>query len=387
MSIPWLIGLGHVLTYTALFSKLWRVDRVLQFTLRQPAVLIRDVMGPSLLLFILSVIILGLWTGLNPLTWERPEVNVETGASVGSCQSDYSKAYGLSIASLMLVSTVLACVMAWRTKDVDSRYAESFWIFLLVAIQVQFFLVSIPLVAILMEVSVNGRYIGSAIMFYLFPMLTLGFIMVPKFVSFYREYRGIKGPKRKRGERAKISGSAVISELGSGGIHGDGASGDIHPQWGLQRDDKNSHAEEPPSGHTTDARIGEGLAATNFASRGGGGGNSSRVKAHEPPMSTLIMTPMESGEEDEKNDRGRTTASSMMKTTDNSIPSDHSGASHAEVASRDCSVAAAAVAAGGGGGATVARATSLTTGDLGGSLDKDGNDSVNDIDSTVVTAT
>lgn len=35
MAIPWLLSLGHIITYGALFAKLWRINKVLQFTRRK----------------------------------------------------------------------------------------------------------------------------------------------------------------------------------------------------------------------------------------------------------------------------------------------------------------------------------------------------------------
>jgi gamma-aminobutyric acid type B receptor len=56
MATQWTFFIGHVTTYMALFSKLRRVDQVLQF--RRRAVTIRQVMGPLVVLMTVTLVLL-----------------------------------------------------------------------------------------------------------------------------------------------------------------------------------------------------------------------------------------------------------------------------------------------------------------------------------------
>jgi 7 transmembrane sweet-taste receptor of 3 GCPR len=90
MAIPWLASLGHIATYGTLFSKLGRIQLVLQFVRRKVDVL--HVAWPSAVLVGMALVVLGLWTGLDPLKWDRHEINADTGENIAWCASEHQNA-------------------------------------------------------------------------------------------------------------------------------------------------------------------------------------------------------------------------------------------------------------------------------------------------------
>jgi hypothetical protein len=188
MAIPWLISLGHILTYGALFSKLWRVNKVLQFSRR--TITTRQVVWPFAILAFVKVMILSLWTALDSLHWIRVEVNTRTGESIGECKSEHMAAFLGTLVTVMLIPTVLTAYMAWKTKDIDEAYSESKWIFMMIIFQIEIIFVAVPTIFVLRESSAEGKYIGFAILLWSFPSSTLGFIILPKVVAYYRALRG-----------------------------------------------------------------------------------------------------------------------------------------------------------------------------------------------------
>jgi gamma-aminobutyric acid type B receptor len=132
---PFIPQMGLIVIYGALFSKLWRVNKVLQS--HRAKILIHQVVWPFALLLVAAIAVLSVWSGLDPLEWERVEVDKATGDSIGECTSENMKAFVVPLALVMLVPMVLTGVMAWKTKDVDGAYAESWWIFVLFLVQLQ----------------------------------------------------------------------------------------------------------------------------------------------------------------------------------------------------------------------------------------------------------
>jgi gamma-aminobutyric acid type B receptor len=124
MAVPWLFCSGYLITYGALFSKLWRINRVLQ--LRRQAIMIKQVVWPFLVLLAIALLILGLWTGLDPMEWVREETNKVTGESIGQCQSNNMEAFVIPLIFVMLIPTSLTAYMAWCTKDVDEEFSSWF---------------------------------------------------------------------------------------------------------------------------------------------------------------------------------------------------------------------------------------------------------------------
>lgn len=171
MVAPWLLASGHIIIYSALFTKLWRINKVLQFSRRK--VNVSHVAAPMVLIVILALLVLSLWTVLDPLVWTRVEINDVTGESIGECSCERFAAYIVPLLILMLIPTVLTALMAWKTMDVDEAYAESRWIFTLILVQLEVVVIAVPLVFILRDVSTGGRYLGSMFMLWVFPMSTL----------------------------------------------------------------------------------------------------------------------------------------------------------------------------------------------------------------------
>lgn len=204
---PWFYIVGHILIYGSLSTKLWRVHQVLQFTRRE--IKIQQVMWPMALLLAASLSILLIWTLVDPLHWNREETDSITGESFGSCQSDSTKTFAPVEFLLVIPPTLLTAWMAWKTKDVDQMYAESWWIFIMVVVQLEIAMIAIPVTIILHDVSTEGSYLLICAMLIGFPVSTLSFILGPKVFAQIAEERGIdNGRVSARGstQGVRISG-------------------------------------------------------------------------------------------------------------------------------------------------------------------------------------
>jgi hypothetical protein len=209
MAIPWLLSLGHIITYGALFSKLWRINKVLQFSRRK--IDIKQVAWPFAALAFLALVILSLWTALDSLNWTRDELNEMTGESIGVCRSDKMAVFLGPIVVLMLIPTILTAGMAWKTKDIDDAYSESRWIFMMIVLQIEVIFVAVPTITVLRDVSADGSYIGFVFMLWSFPASALLFIILPKVVAHFRAIRG--NDLNRVPKRGDSRGSVWVSGL------------------------------------------------------------------------------------------------------------------------------------------------------------------------------
>jgi hypothetical protein len=127
MASAWLLPFGTLIIYAALFTKLWRVNKVLQFSRRR--VLIRHVAVPMVIVVLAALLVLSLWSGLDPLWWDRVEINDATGESIGECTcSTNFTPFVIPLIILVVIPAFSTAFMAWKTIDVDDQYAESKWI-------------------------------------------------------------------------------------------------------------------------------------------------------------------------------------------------------------------------------------------------------------------
>jgi len=188
MASVWFLCLGHLLIYGALFTKLWRINKVLQF--RKTKVKLHHVVLPLLALLVAAILILMLWTILSPLEWKRVVLDPMSGESVGKCSGNFAPAFALFL--ICVIPCIATCFTAYRAKDIEDTYAESKWIFVLVLVQIQMVISAAPTVVLLgrENVSSSARYLGLTIFFYSYSMTTLTLVMVPKMVAHYNVVNG-----------------------------------------------------------------------------------------------------------------------------------------------------------------------------------------------------
>ena len=156
----------------------------------------------ALLLFAV-VLILSLWTGLDPLVWKREDLDDETMDSSGTCRSGGQLAAFLApFVAVLLLALLLLAYMAYKTRDVDEAYSESHWIYILIIMQLEVVLVASPVVIKLHDTNPipNVNYMVFTLLLLSFPWTTLCFIFGPKLLAYWKSIRGIDPNKPKRGQ-------------------------------------------------------------------------------------------------------------------------------------------------------------------------------------------
>jgi hypothetical protein len=215
-STPWLVILGVMLIYCSLFSKLWRVNKVLSF--RRRRVKVHQVVWPAAVLLLSALCLLSIWTALEGFDWVRIELNSVTGESIGKCKGEQTVAYFTPIFLLTVLPCLLTLFMAFKTRDVDQTYSEANWIFILILLQIQVLLIAIPVFRILEVESSNGRYMAQIMVFWIFSMSPILLIIAPK--AWKIHFQKDVATKSVRGQRAsavRVSGvnDAVVNSLRS----------------------------------------------------------------------------------------------------------------------------------------------------------------------------
>jgi len=142
---PFLFVIGYLAMYCALFSKLWRLSRLLQ--LRRQAVQIKQVLWPLICIGMSAIFVLVVLQVKDPLVWERevvsePEAKYET---FGRCRTSNEHGivpYLVPLAFLIFLTVAITAYFAWKMKDVQAELSESRWIFAGIAVHIQTWLVS-----------------------------------------------------------------------------------------------------------------------------------------------------------------------------------------------------------------------------------------------------
>lgn len=244
LTTPWCIALGYILIYMALFSKLWRINKVLQFSRRK--VEVRHVVAPFLVIIGLTVTVLLVWTVLHPFLWVREIVDPVSGASYGRCSSgEHTLVYMIVILTLMVITTVATGMMAWKTKDIDERFAEAKWIFYTIFVQIQLLLLGIPVLVILNSDSSSeeATYLGRSLLLFLIVFTTISMMIGPKVV---RVYDDLKTEHKAKKSGISATSATARSTTRSGGRGGKrGSAGGTVQVTGLRGPDSTESITDP----------------------------------------------------------------------------------------------------------------------------------------------
>jgi gamma-aminobutyric acid type B receptor len=131
----WLLSGGFTTTFSALFCKLWRLNKVIHSAghFKKITVRIQDVLIPFILLLTLNFSILTFWSFLDPLRWSRVELQAQdtfgrATESVGACMPSIRQ-YQVLFLSLLGLSNLTALGIAnwqsYKARNVVSDLSET----------------------------------------------------------------------------------------------------------------------------------------------------------------------------------------------------------------------------------------------------------------------
>lgn len=194
MASAWFLAIGFTTVFSALFAKTWRILRVYGNArrFRRVAVRARDVVWPIALLLALNVVVLSLWTTLDPLEWERLPVTTnkygQVTSSRGTCLHVETNSstdwifFGLLLA-LNVVALLLSNYVSFKARLLPSDFNESKHIFLSNVILLEAFIIGTPV--LLMVRNMRGASV-ALVRALLNAILCLGVLLpifIPKFTK------------------------------------------------------------------------------------------------------------------------------------------------------------------------------------------------------------
>ena len=193
MASVWLVAVGFVILYSALFAKIWRVKKILHSaaTFRRRKITVQDVLAIMVVLLSLEGGILLAWQLTAPLKWQREVIESDLDnfpvRSVGKCRSTNDGLNTLYTVLLMLLNVgclFYALVLSYLTRKVPTDLSEGTWITASVISTFQILLLAGPVLVIASEDTDAGFFVKSMIVFLVSFASTL-LIFGPKF---YRHY-------------------------------------------------------------------------------------------------------------------------------------------------------------------------------------------------------
>lgn len=188
MSIPWLCFMGFAITFTALYSKTRRINRIFHSGQACTRVEVKphQVLIPFLLLVSANAVVLTCWTVLDPLTFEHLDHKGLDGwnrviSTYGTCRSEHGVRYLVPLAAINLIVLAIANWQAYEARRIKSEFSESKYIGLTMASLLQCVLMGIPILFVVRE-QPQAFYLVLVFMLFILSMAVLCLIFAPKII-------------------------------------------------------------------------------------------------------------------------------------------------------------------------------------------------------------
>lgn len=188
MSIPWLGCVGFSIAFSALFAKTLRINRIFhsQESFARVKVTERDVFLPLIALLMANVVVLAIWTALDPLTYVRIPHEGTDGwnrviSTYGSCRSNNVVPYLVPLVLINVSVLLLANWQAYEARHIEIEFSESKYIGITIASMLQASLMGVPILFIVRE-NPQAFYLVFTFMIFVICMATLLLIFAPKIV-------------------------------------------------------------------------------------------------------------------------------------------------------------------------------------------------------------
>ena len=153
------------------------------------SLLIHATISSSFLCCALNFVVLLTWSFIDPLVWQRFEVNGESWNTYGICVSSSQSsvnAFLVVSAVLNLGALVLAIAQAWHARNISDEYSETKSIGLAIYSWLQVLLVDLPVLFLIDKHNTGVQYFLLVALIFLVCMFMLLIIFIPLFMQIRR---------------------------------------------------------------------------------------------------------------------------------------------------------------------------------------------------------
>lgn len=223
---PWAYGVGFGLTFSMLLAKILRIKLIFEAAQNKTkqskrnkkhqknptasisetkVVSFRKVSPIVILIFVVELSIIIGWRIIDPPHWERVvlvEVDGIVLESYGRCTSDYYKYWYIVFGMFHLGCLFYAIVLCFKTRNIDSDFAESKCILISIALMLEMLLLLVPILYFV-QTNPSVYYFVRTMSNFLQLLAVLGLLFVPKMARLAHDCHREK--KKKPKDRIRLS--------------------------------------------------------------------------------------------------------------------------------------------------------------------------------------
>jgi hypothetical protein len=158
----------------------------------------------SIAILAISILILILWSILDPWTWVRKVTSELPAETYGKCTSKYFWAWFGPLVALLFFAESLTMYFAWKTADIPNDFRDSGAVMYASFAQIQSWAIGVPMLAVLGTSSADATYFGRIFLIWIFAVSSVVVVVGPKVINAYRIRRNPELGRPKN--RVHVSG-------------------------------------------------------------------------------------------------------------------------------------------------------------------------------------
>ena len=188
---PWLLSLGWCITFSSLFSKTLRINKVFHNPrFRRVVVTVQDVIRPMIVMVILNVAILLAWSIWSPMRWQRMARAFDKYGRIvdsrGFCSSKYTTEFGVPLLSINIAALLFSNYQAFVARKIATEFAESEYIARSMSLILVVIFIGVPSAMIAGDDSSVFFFVFAGLVF-VATMSILLFMFLPKIMSTFKQ--------------------------------------------------------------------------------------------------------------------------------------------------------------------------------------------------------
>jgi len=171
MALVWMYNMGFILTYSALFAKIWRIKKLFfDNSMRRKKITAKEVGMIMVVLCLAMFVLMLMFQVVSPMRWEREvqytDANGFSVESVGSCTNQENSDIFLILLAVFHASCLLyALALCFQVRNVPGEFAEGKWISASIFCLVQLMVIALPIVFIVKDNADAFYFVRAGISF------------------------------------------------------------------------------------------------------------------------------------------------------------------------------------------------------------------------------
>ena len=135
---------------------------------------------PVVVTVLTTVVILIVWTTIDPWRWTREWVSDIPAETYGQCHSDHFWAFFAPLISILILAEGLTIFFVYKTADINEDFADTRPSIYAMYSQFQAWIVGVPVLVVIDNGSTDAVFLSRSLLIWIFSLSGVVFVIIPR---------------------------------------------------------------------------------------------------------------------------------------------------------------------------------------------------------------